>query len=59
MRPSTAPMPSSISPGGGGAHNWSPMSFNPPAGLVYIPTSTNNSFSYAAEPVFNPQPKAA
>jgi PQQ-dependent dehydrogenase (methanol/ethanol family) len=45
-----------ISPGGGGAHNWSPMSFNPRAGLVYIPTSTNNSFSYAAEPVFNPQP---
>ena len=45
-----------ISPGGGGAHNWSPMSFNPPAGLVYIPTSTNNSFSYAAEPVFTPQP---
>ena len=45
-----------ISPGGGGAHNWSPMSFNPIAGLVYIPTSTNNSFSYAAEPTFNPQP---
>ena len=45
-----------ISPGGGGAHNWSPMSFNPIAGLVYIPTSTNNSFSYAAETVFNPQP---
>jgi quinohemoprotein ethanol dehydrogenase len=45
-----------ISPGGGGAHNWSPMSFNPASGLVYIPTSTNNSFSYAAEAVFNPQP---
>jgi hypothetical protein len=27
-----------ISPGGGGAHNWSPMSFNPATGLVYIPT---------------------
>ena len=25
-------------------------------GLVYIPTSTINSFSYAAEPKFNPQP---
>ena len=36
-----------IQPGGGGAHNWSPMSFNPMTGLVYIPTSTNNSFSYA------------
>jgi len=45
-----------ISPGGGGAHNWSPMSFNPTAGLVYIPTSTSNSFSYAAEPTFSPQP---
>jgi quinohemoprotein ethanol dehydrogenase len=32
------------------------MSFNPTAGLVYIPTSTNNSFVYAAEPAFNPQP---
>ncbi len=45
-----------LSPGGGGAHNWSPMSFNPTTGLVYIPTSTNNSFSYAAEPTFNPRP---
>jgi quinohemoprotein ethanol dehydrogenase len=48
--------PIQIFPGGGGAHNWSPMSFNPVAGLVYIPTSTNNSFVYAAEPVFTPQP---
>jgi quinohemoprotein ethanol dehydrogenase len=39
----------SISPGGGGAHNWSPMSFNPNTGLVYIPTSTTSSpFTYAA-----------
>ena len=43
-----------ISPGGGGAHNWSPMSFNPMTGLVYIPTSTNNSFSYAAEAEVRP-----
>jgi quinohemoprotein ethanol dehydrogenase len=48
--------PISISPGGGGAHNWSPMSFNPISGLTYIPTSTNNSFTYAAEAAFNPQP---
>ena len=27
-----------VSPGGGGAHNWSPMSFNPQTGLVYIPS---------------------
>jgi quinohemoprotein ethanol dehydrogenase len=45
-----------ISPGGGGAHNWSPMSFNPMTGLTYIPTSTANTFSYAAETVFDPQP---
>ena len=48
--------PISISPGGGGAHNWSPMSFNPIAGLAYIPTSTSNSFTYQAEPAFNPKP---
>lgn len=45
-----------ISPGGGGAHNWAPMAFNPVAGLTYIPTSTNNSFVYAAEKVFDPRP---
>ncbi len=45
-----------ISPGAGGAHNWSPMSFNPNTGLTYIPTSTASSFSYAAETVFEPQP---
>src|SRR5207244_10010498 len=33
-----------------------PMAFNPATGLAYIPTSTNNTFTYAAEPVFNPQP---
>jgi len=48
--------PISISPGGGGAHNWSPMAFNPIAGLVYIPTSTSNSFTYQAETKFNPRP---
>jgi PQQ-dependent dehydrogenase (methanol/ethanol family) len=45
-----------ISPGGGGAHNWAPMAFNPMTGLVYIPASTSNSFSYAAEPSYDPQP---
>ena len=38
-----------ISPGGGGAHNWSPMSYNPATGLVYIPTSTANTFTYASQ----------
>ena len=46
----------SISPGGGGAHNWSPMAFNPIAGLVYIPTSTSNSFTYQAEAKYTPRP---
>jgi quinohemoprotein ethanol dehydrogenase len=48
--------PITISPGGGGAHNWSPMSFNPMTGLTYIPTSTNNSFTYAAEREFKVEP---
>jgi quinohemoprotein ethanol dehydrogenase len=42
-----------ISPGGGGAHNWSPMSFNPTTGLVYIPTSTANTFTYAASDTYS------
>jgi len=41
-----------IAPGPGGAHNWSPMSFNPSTGLVYIPTSTGSSFSYQSQPGF-------
>jgi len=45
----------SISPGGGGAHNWSPMSFNPLSGLMYIPTSTANSWTYQAEVKYNPR----
>jgi quinohemoprotein ethanol dehydrogenase len=45
-----------ISPGGGGAHNWAPMSFNPITGLAYVPTSTANSFTYAAETSFAPLP---
>ena len=48
--------PIAITPGGGGAHNWSPMSFNPMTGLTYIPTSTSNTFTYAAEATFDPQP---
>jgi quinohemoprotein ethanol dehydrogenase len=46
----------SISPGPGGAHNWAPMSFNPTTGLVYIPTSTNNSSNYAIDPDFAVKP---
>jgi quinohemoprotein ethanol dehydrogenase len=43
-----------ISPGAGGAHNWSPMSFNPRAGLVYIPTTTFSQSTHAAEPTYDP-----
>ncbi|MEZ5498513.1 MAG: PQQ-dependent dehydrogenase, methanol/ethanol family [Steroidobacteraceae bacterium] len=32
--------PALIYPGGIGAHNWQPMSFNAAVGLVYIPTQT-------------------
>ena len=45
-----------ISPGPGGAHNWSPMSFNPATGLVYIPTSTTSNFTYTELKDFTYQP---
>jgi PQQ-dependent dehydrogenase (methanol/ethanol family) len=48
--------PIRLSPGAGGAHNWSPMSFNPATRLVYIPTSTASSFTYAHQPALDPQP---
>jgi quinohemoprotein ethanol dehydrogenase len=41
-----------ISPGPGGAHNWSPMSFNPTTGLVYVPTSMVSSSNFAVDPEF-------
>lgn len=43
-----------IYPGGGGAHNWAPMSYNPNAGLVYLPyTAGTYNFVAAAEPNVN------
>jgi quinohemoprotein ethanol dehydrogenase len=45
-----------ISPGPGGAHNWSPMSFNPNTGLVYIPTSLNSSSTFAVDPNYVKKP---
>ncbi|HEY6340928.1 MAG TPA: PQQ-dependent dehydrogenase, methanol/ethanol family [Bryobacteraceae bacterium] len=44
-----------VSPGGGGAHNWSPMSFNPQTGLVYIPTRGWDTFNYSVNYDFNPE----
>jgi quinohemoprotein ethanol dehydrogenase len=45
--------PISIFPTGGGGHNWSPMSFNPATGLVYIP-ATYASFPYQAQVELRP-----
>lgn len=42
----------SLSPGPGGAHNWSPMSFNPATGLVYIPTTAASAYDFAVEENF-------
>jgi quinohemoprotein ethanol dehydrogenase len=43
-----------IYPGGGGAHNWAPMSYNPDAGLVYLPYSAGSyTFTAAAAPDVN------
>jgi quinohemoprotein ethanol dehydrogenase len=38
-----------IYPGGGGAHNWSPMSYNPNTGLVYLPASYGSYTFTSAE----------
>jgi quinohemoprotein ethanol dehydrogenase len=48
--------PVPVSPGGGGAHSWSPMSFNPQTGLVYVPTRGWDTFNYATDFDFKPDP---
>jgi quinohemoprotein ethanol dehydrogenase len=45
--------PISVFPTGGGGHNWSPMSYNPSTGLVYIP-AFYMSFPYQAQAVYRP-----
>ena len=50
----TAPI--SLSPGPGGGHNWSPMSFNPTTGLVYIPSTTVSNSNFAIDTEFKWQP---
>jgi quinohemoprotein ethanol dehydrogenase len=42
--------PVTIFPGPIGAHNWSPMSFNPQTGLMYIPSTFGNSSTYTVNP---------
>lgn len=39
--------PVRIYPGGGGAHNWAPMSYNPQTGLVYLP-ATYGTYTFVA-----------
>ena len=46
-----------IFPGPGGAHNWSPMSFNPTTNLMYIPTSANSSSTYRLPENFTYNPR--
>jgi quinohemoprotein ethanol dehydrogenase len=41
-----------LTPGPGGGHNWSPMSFNPATGLVYVPTSNGGQNGYTADENF-------
>ena len=47
--------PITIYPTAGGAHNWSPMAFNPATGLVYIPTTYGN-WTFAAGDKVVPHP---
>ena len=47
--------PVPVSPGGG-AHNWSPMSYNPQTGLMYIPSRGWDTFTYATDYGFKPDP---
>jgi quinohemoprotein ethanol dehydrogenase len=40
--------PVTIFPSAGGAHNWSPMSFNPATGLVYVSINTASTWTFAS-----------
>ncbi|MEO8097148.1 MAG: PQQ-binding-like beta-propeller repeat protein [Acidobacteriota bacterium] len=46
-----------ITPGPGGAHNWSPMSFNPTLGLLYLSAQSGGGFTYAVQPSFEYRPQ--
>jgi quinohemoprotein ethanol dehydrogenase len=45
-----------VTPGPGGAHNWSPMSFNPTLGLLYVSGQSGGGFTYAVQPAFEYKP---
>jgi quinohemoprotein ethanol dehydrogenase len=44
--------PVPIAPSNGGAHNWSPMSFNPALGLAYVPASVSGTRAFSYNPNF-------
>jgi quinohemoprotein ethanol dehydrogenase len=46
-----------ITPGPGGAHNWSPMSFNPTLGLLYLSGQSGGGFTYAVQKDFEYKPQ--
>jgi len=46
----------SVMPGPGGGHVWPPWSFNPATGLVYIPSTSGNGYTYQANPDYTPLP---
>jgi len=43
-----------VTPDPGGAHNWYPMAFHPPTGLVYIPVKDGIFFVHAPDPDWRP-----
>ncbi|HEY1758126.1 MAG TPA: PQQ-binding-like beta-propeller repeat protein [Bryobacteraceae bacterium] len=45
-----------VTPGPGGAHNWSPMSFNPTLGLLYVSGQSGGGFTYAVQTNFEYDP---
>jgi len=44
--------PIPLAPSNGGAHNWSPMSFNPALGLVYVPATVSGTRAFSYNPNF-------
>jgi PQQ-dependent dehydrogenase (methanol/ethanol family) len=46
----------SVMPGPGGGHVWPPWSFNPSTGLVYIPSTSGQPYTYQANPDYTPLP---
>ena len=44
-----------VLPGPSGGHVWTPWSYSPATGLVYIPGTAGGSYTYQADPNFVPQ----